>query len=51
MNYPMFVFCRGRSSDQEEEIRCYYNSAQANFVEQFNADDDDDIDTEEFVII
>lgn len=52
MNYPMFVFCRGRSSDQQTtEIKRPVYSPPSNYNRQNYTDDEDDDETEEFVIV
>lgn len=57
-NYPMFVFCRGRSSDQQMELpqrSSYRNCSPAMSSKNQNqvgsSDDDEDDGIEDFVVV
>lgn len=53
VNYPMFVFCRGKRCDQEVDLShlVYSHTNSINSSSSAAATDDDDDDEDEFVII
>lgn len=53
INYPIFAFCRGRSTDQANITtkRQVYSPPVQSTTKPYVTDDEDEDDTEEFVII